>query len=169
MKPSESVAAERAGQALEERWANAPQNLPYHILLLGKLLDRITAQHVRDTADLSLAEWRTMAHLHHLGTASASEIANMAFVDRAEVSRALGQLETRGLVRREPHPTKRNSRLVSLTEEGRKVHLAVRGERGKFFNDWIADLSEAERSQLDAGLRRITKRVVTIAPHVIDF
>ena len=170
MKQHESSAANRAVEALEERWANvAPQNLPYHILLLSKLLDRVTAQHVRETADLSLAEWRTIAHLDYLGTCSASEIANLAFVDRAEVSRALGNLEKRALVRREPHPKKRNSRLVSLTDEGKKVHVAIRGERGKFFNDWVADLTGPERKQLDSGLRQIIKRVVTISPDVIDF
>lgn len=170
MKQHESSAAIRAVAALEERWASvAPQNLPYHILLLSKLLDRVTAQHVRETADLSLAEWRTIAHLYYLGTCSAGEIANLAFVDRAEVSRALGNLEKRELVRREPHPRKRNSRLVSLTDDGKNVHAAVRGERGKFFNDWVADLPDAERKQLDAGLRQIIKRVVTISPDVIDF
>lgn len=169
MKRRDSTAADRAVETLEERWANvAPQNLPYHILLLSKLLDRVTAQHVRETADLSLAEWRAMAHVDYLGTCSASEVANLAFVDRAEVSRALNALEARGLVRRDPHPTKRNSRLVSLTEAGKKVHVMVRGERGKFFNDWVSDLSADERKQLDSGLRRIIRRVVTIAPHVID-
>ncbi|MES1971402.1 MAG: MarR family transcriptional regulator [Pseudomonadota bacterium] len=169
MKQHESSAADRAIEALEERWANvAPQNLPYHILLLSKLLDRVTAQHVRETANLSLPEWRTMAHVHYLGECSASEVASMAFVDRAEVSRALGSLETRGLVQRTQHPNKRNSRLVSLTSEGQKIHLAIRGERGKFFNDWVADLNEEERKQLDSGLRKIIRRVVTIAPHVMD-
>lgn len=169
MKRRDSTAADRAVETLEERWANvAPQNLPYHILLLSKLLDRATAQHVRETADLSLAEWRAMAHIDYLGTCSASEVANLAFVDRAEVSRALNTLEARGLVRRDPHPTKRNSRLVSLTEAGKKVHVMVRGERGKFFNDWVVDLSAEERKQLDSGLRRIIRRVVSIAPHVIE-
>jgi DNA-binding MarR family transcriptional regulator len=169
MPKSESIAVERALEALEDRWANvAPQNLPYHILLLSKLLDRVTAQHVRETADLSLAEWRTMAHLDYLGTCSASEIANLAFVDRAEVSRSIHALEARGLVRREPHPNKRNSRLVSLTDAGKKVHVAIRGERGKFFNDWVADLTDDDRKQLDSGLRQIIRRVVTIAPHVIE-
>lgn len=169
MTKRESIAAEKALAALDERWTNvAPQNLPYHILLLSKLLDRVTAQHVRETADLSLAEWRAMAHVDYLGTCSASQVANLAFVDRAEVSRALTTLEARGLVYREPHPKKKNSRLVSLTEEGKKVHATVRGERGKFFDDWVADLNAQERRQLDAGLRRIIRRVVTIAPHVID-
>lgn len=169
MTKADSIAAERALEALEERWATvAPNNLPYHILLLSKLLDRATAQHVRDVADLSLPEWRTMAHVAYLGTCSASEVASLAFVDRAEVSRALGSLETRGLIRREQHPNKRNSRLVSLTDAGKAVHQAVRGERGRFFTDWVADLEEAERKQLDSGLRRIIRRVVTLAPHVLD-
>ncbi|MEP6785484.1 MAG: MarR family transcriptional regulator [Sphingomonadales bacterium] len=169
MAKSQATAVERALESLEERWANvAPQNLPYHILLLAKLLDRITAQHVRETADLSLAEWRTMAHLDYLGTCSASEVANLAFVDRAEVSRSIHALEARGLVRREPHPSKRNSRHVSLTDAGKKIHVAIRGERGKFFNDWVADLNDEDQKQLDSGLRQIIRRIVTIAPHIVE-
>ncbi|CAN5485280.1 hypothetical protein BH09PSE4_BH09PSE4_03840 [soil metagenome] len=169
MNKAEMIAADSALEVLEERWATvAPQNLPYHILLLSKLLDRVTAQHVRETAGLSLAEWRAMAHVEYLGKCTASEVANLAFVDRAEVSRALSSLEARGLVRREPHPRKRNSRIVSLTEAGEKVHREIRGERGKFFDDWTADLSEEDRTQLDSGLRAIIRRVITISPHLID-
>lgn len=154
---------------LEERWAIvSPRNLPYHILLLGKLIDRVTAQHVRTLADLSLAEWRAMAHINYLKICSAREIASLAFVDPAEVSRALRSLEERGLVRREVNPKNRKASLVSLTVEGQEVHKRIRGERGQYFEDWVADMSEDDREKLYVMLRNIIRRIVMKAPQAID-
>src|SRR4051812_46114389 len=73
-----------------------PSHIPYRILLLGKMIDRVTAQHVRDTAQLSLAEWRVLTHVEMIGKCSAAEVASVAYSDRAEVSRAVGSLEKRG-------------------------------------------------------------------------
>jgi len=168
MKPNLTPEAERAIQILETRWANvSPRNLPYHILLLGKLIDRATTQHVRDAAELTLAEWRALAHLDYLKQATSRQIANLAMVDPAEVSRALGTLETRGLVVREANPRNRKSSLVSMTEQGRALHDALREERGKLFEDWVSDLSQEDRSNLDAMLRSIIRGIIRTAPHMI--
>ena len=92
-------------RASERRWKLFGQSLlPYRILLLAKMIDRVTSQHVRERAAMSLAEWRVISHVELMGRCSASEIADAAFVDRAEVSRAVGVLEGRGLIQREPHP-----------------------------------------------------------------
>ena len=143
-----------------------PSHIPYRILLLGKMIDRVTAQHVRDTAQLSLAEWRVLTHVEMIGRCSAAEVASVAYSDRAEVSRAIGSLEERGFVRREANPRNRKSSLVSLTPEGRAIHAAIRGERGKFYEQWLTDLTEAERAALNAGLDKVTRRVIESAPHM---
>ena len=57
---------------------------------------------------------------------------------------------------------------MSLTPEGKAVHAAVRGERGKFYEQWLTDLGEAERAALNAGLDRITRRVLESAPQMFD-
>jgi DNA-binding MarR family transcriptional regulator len=145
-----------------------PSHIPYRILLLGKMIDRVTAQHVRDTAQLTLAEWRVLTHVEMIGKCSAAEVASVAYSDRAEVSRAIGSLEQRGLVQREANPRNRKSSLVSLTPEGKAVHAAIRGERGKFYEQWLTDLSEAERAALNDGLDKITRRVIESAPHMLD-
>jgi DNA-binding MarR family transcriptional regulator len=169
MDASLTDGAALAIEILEERWAIvSPRNLPYHILLLGKLIDRVTAQHVRTLADLSLAEWRAMAHIDYLKVCSAREIANLAFVDPAEVSRAVRSLEERGLVRREVNPKNRKASIVSLTKEGKVVHKKIRGERGQYFEDWVTDLSETDREELYVMLRNIIRRIVTKAPQTID-
>ena len=159
----------RAIETLERRWSTAgPHNLPYRILLLAKLIDRITTPHVRRTAGLSLAEWRAMAQIFELQPCSAAEIASRALIDRAEVSRSLNSLESRGFVQREANPKNRKSSLVSLTEEGMRINHAIRGERGKFYNEWLADLSEQDRTEIDEGLCAIARRIVEKMPSAIE-
>jgi hypothetical protein len=86
-------------EASERRWQLfGPTHLPYRILLLAKMIDRVTTQHVRDRAAMSLAEWRVISHVALMGQCSAAEIAEAAFVDRSEVSRAVAALEQRQLI-----------------------------------------------------------------------
>ena len=145
-----------------------PSHIPYRILLLGKMIDRVTAQHVRDTAQLSLAQWRVLTHVEMIGKCSAAEVASVAYSDRAEVSRAIGSLEKRGFVQREANPRNRKSSLVSLTDAGKAIHAAIRGERGKFYGQWLTDLSDAERVALNESLEKVTRRLVESAPQMFD-
>lgn len=165
---SPAIQSEQAGPDAPERpsFQFGPSHIPYRILLLGKMIDRVTAQHVKDTAQLTLAEWRVLTHVEMIGKCSAADVANAAYSDRAEVSRAIGSLEARGLVQREANPRNRKSSLVSLTAEGKVVHAAVRGERGKFYEQWLTDLTIDERAALNAGLEKVTKRVSASAPHI---
>ena len=155
-------------RASERRWKLFGQShLPYRILLLAKMIDRVTSQHVREKAAMSLAEWRVISHVELMGRCSASEIADAAFVDRAEVSRAVGVLEGRGLIQREPHPRNRKSSLISLTEEGKRIYDSVREERSGMYEDWLGDLSADERRQLDIELRKVMRRVVLANPDIL--
>lgn len=165
----DSIEIERMTAILEKQWNTAgPWNLPYLVLLLAKLIDRITAHHVRQVADLSLAEWRTMAQIVELQPCNATQIASRALVDPAEVSRALRSLEKRGLIERHRNPRNRKSRVVVLTEEGERVRTAIRGERDEFYDQWVVDIAMDDRVKMDAGLRAIAKRIVSIAPHIIE-
>jgi DNA-binding MarR family transcriptional regulator len=103
-----------------------------------------------------------------IGKCSAAEVASVAYSDRAEVSRAVGSLEQRGFVQREANPRNRKSSLVSLTAEGKAVHAAIRGERGKFYEQWLTDLSDAERAALNTALEKVTRRLVESAPRLFD-
>ena len=169
MDSAKSLGRDAPSEALaKRRLALRPSQIPYRILLLSKMIDRVTAQHVRDTAQLSLAQWRVLTHVEMMGKCSAAEVASAAYSDRAEVSRAIAALEERGLIQRETNPRNRKSSLVSLTAEGEAVHAGVRGERGKFYEQWLTDLDESERAALDAGLEKITERIILSAPHMFD-
>ena len=166
--PKKNIRNQVPTEGSKPSFAFGPSHIPYRILLLSKMIDRVTAQHVRDTAQLTLAEWRVLTHVEMMGKCSAAEVASVAYSDRAEVSRAVVSLEKRGFVQREANPRNRKSSLVSLTDAGKAVHTAIRGERGKFYEQWLTDLRDAERVALNAALEKVTRRVFETAPHLFD-
>ena len=148
-----------ANDGFEVAWdVFGPRHVPYRILLLGKMLDRLTTQHVRELAGLPLADWRIMAHLAVMGEKSASEVMSAALMDRAEVSRSVASIVANGLLAKRTNPRNRKSSLLALTDKGRAVYDKVYGERRIFFDEMTADLSDMDLSILDEMLRRIARR-----------
>ena len=135
-------------------------HLPYRLLLLGKVMDRATANQIRAAGDISLAEWRVLAHAHMLGPCRASEIASAAFVDRSEVSRAIFSLEERGILMRVPDPKSRRGNLVSLTADGQALHAELRESRRRCFEQWMSNLDADERQTIEHGLLKILRNVM---------
>jgi DNA-binding MarR family transcriptional regulator len=58
---------------------------------------------------------------------TAKEIAEAATMDAPATSVAINDLEGRGLVARQAHPTNRRCKVVSLTDEGRRVVARIDG------------------------------------------
>lgn len=58
---------------------------------------------------------------------TAKEIAEAATMDAPATSVAVNDLEDRGLVVREAHPTNRRCKVISLTDEGRRVVASIDG------------------------------------------
>jgi DNA-binding MarR family transcriptional regulator len=58
---------------------------------------------------------------------TAKEIAEAATMDAPATSVAVNDLEDRGLVVREADPSNRRSKLISLTDEGRRVVANIEG------------------------------------------
>jgi DNA-binding MarR family transcriptional regulator len=85
---------------------------------------------------------------------TAKEISEAATMDAPATTVALNDLEDRGLIVREPDPTNRRSKLVSLTDEGRKVIAAIEGVEDPAPRSF-ATLSQAELGKLEAILAKL--------------
>lgn len=132
--------------------------LPYRMLLLAKLIDRRAAEQVAHL-NLSLAEWRVIAHIGRFGKLSISQISRSAFVDRAEVCRAAAALEKAGVLRRETNPANRRSQLLALTARGLTLFERTSETRLAFFRDVCSELTAAERKAMESGLRKMALRI----------
>ena len=149
---------------LEEAWSLFDsRHLPYRLLMLGKMLDRLSVQNIRELGGVSLAEWRVLAHLELMGARSASEISAAALVDRAEVSRAVSSMEAAGLLTRVDNPRNRKSSLLVLTPKAHEIYQRVSGQRRDFYGELMADISPNELKLLDELLLRMARQADRIA------
>lgn len=133
----------------------------FRIGLLAKLMDRVTIRALSEQADLSYAQWRVLARLALKdGGGTVGDIAALAWVDRAEVSRAVGALEAVGLVARQDNPVDRRAPIITLTAEGDLVYHDVLRMRTAFHESLLVDLSAEDRAMLDRLLARIGERLL---------
>src|SRR5579875_2586165 len=110
--------SEALGQVAAAWRIGGPDYLPYRVTLLAKLLDRCTTRLLQASSGLSVAEWRVLAQLALASPepASVRQLAEQAWVDRAEVSRAAASLERRGYVDRRENAKDRRSPLLFCSE-----------------------------------------------------
>lgn len=126
-------------------------HLPYHLLLLARMIDRQSGRELQKHG-LSLAEWRVLAFVGVAGPASASKIGKIGEIDRAEISRAVGKLQAKGLIERQPDETHGKRFFISPTEAGERLFKKVREERRSFFRGMTEGLTSSEQALIDKGL-----------------
>ncbi|MDA0179962.1 MarR family transcriptional regulator [Solirubrobacter phytolaccae] len=75
--------------------------------------------------------------------------------DKTRLIKILDGLEADGLVAREPDPSDRRARVVSLTAAGRAKHAAIQADIHAMEDEVLASLSATERATLYAVLPRL--------------
>ncbi len=86
---------------------------------------------------------------------SQNEIAVVAERDKAQVARAVAQLEARGLVRRTASEENWRLQCLWLTDQGNVLHQPVLEERAALQAEIVSQFSEAEYGQLCTLLERL--------------
>jgi DNA-binding MarR family transcriptional regulator len=82
------------------------------------------------------------------GPRSQQELADWVRMDRTTMVGFIDGLEEAGYVRRERNPSDRRAYLLQLTPEGRKVQKRAERLMLEAEDEFLAELSEAEREQL---------------------
>lgn len=75
-----------------------------------------------EPAGLRITQFLTLAALNELGSAAVNALAERLDIERTAMGKMLGFLERDGLVTIQASPTDGRSRLVELTEEGRRLY-----------------------------------------------
>jgi DNA-binding MarR family transcriptional regulator len=84
-------------------------------------------------------------------------VAQRVALDAATSGSVIMRLEERGWLRREPSPTDKRRKLLWLTPEGEKVAMDMKKPAKKVQQRLLESLSEAERVQFVALLKRISQ------------
>lgn len=88
---------------------------------------------------------------------SAADLCEELRLDKGAMSRALGGLERRGLIRRETAPEDHRRQTVDLTRKGREFARHIDREAQHWDSEFLAQMSDADRKELLAGLGHLNQ------------
>lgn len=99
--------------------------LPYQLAVLAQRVSRGFAARYSARFDISIPEWRVIAHLSQADAVSVREIHARVDMDKSKVSRAASRLEAAGHITKAPHPDDKRLVALSLTEKGRAMMAEI--------------------------------------------
>ena len=129
--------------------------LPYQLSVASNAVSSLIAERYRARFGLKVPEWRVMAVLGDIGSATQRKLTEATLMDKVAVNRACKVLGERGLIAREPNDRDGRSHLLILTEEGKGIHREVMPLARAIEAEIFAVLDPAETDQLRSILARI--------------
>ncbi|WP_168217877.1 MarR family winged helix-turn-helix transcriptional regulator [Occultella kanbiaonis] len=134
-------------------------NLGADLLAAVALLNRWAT--ARADFDVPAAQARLLALVERAGPARISDLARADRTSQPTMTTQVQRLEDLGWVSREPDPTDGRAALVGMTEAGRAALREVRAARERALEPSLAQLSAAERADLEAGIA-VMRRLVEL-------
>src|SRR3954470_6538180 len=95
---------------------------------------------------VTLTQLSAMGTLRKSGPMSAGELASCERVQPPSMTKVLANLEQRGLVRREVHPTDRRQAIIEITLAGEELLDSERRSRDAWLSKQLATLSAEDRA-----------------------
>jgi DNA-binding MarR family transcriptional regulator len=129
--------------------------LPYRLSVLSNRISQAISTIYVDRFGLGVTEWRVMAVLGRFPGLSANEVAERTAMDKVAVSRAVAGLVAAGRLQREVHGEDRRRSVLSLSEEGYRIHHAVAPTALAFETRLLEGFDDAERAALHRLLDRL--------------
>ncbi|MEX2453796.1 MAG: MarR family transcriptional regulator [Rhodospirillaceae bacterium] len=108
-----------------------------------------------DSAGVNLQEWRALAVLHEYGPQAMGDIARRTSIPPATMTRLVGGMESRALVKRERPVANQRSVHVRLLDDGRAVVERLIPQVVEYENDISACFSAAELQLFKSLLSRL--------------
>jgi DNA-binding MarR family transcriptional regulator len=106
---------------------------------------------------VTLTQLSAMATLRTHGPMSAGELANCERVQPPSMTKVLANLEERGLVRRDVHPTDRRQAVLAITPAGEALLDSERRSRDAWLTRQLATLTPDERALVQRVLPILIK------------
>ena len=132
--------------------------LPYQLVHLANKVSDDFANVYKEQADLTSPQWRVMAHLAQ-SSFTAKQLIDLARIDKSTISRAIKQLESRGLIELKADEKDRRSKVLFLTKEGREIYKKLSVSAKAWEKSLLKDLSEQERVTLKAVLHKLNEHI----------
>ena len=131
------------------------QFMPYRLSYSANLVSEAIAQQYSVIFNLTIPEWRVVAHVAEQSGITQQEIGLRTRMDKVTVSRATIALAVRGLLSRNKNPADRRSRLLGLTAAGRRLYAAIAPKALELERAVFGQFSAAELAAFMSFLQRI--------------
>ena len=136
--------------------------LPSLIRNLSEGMAASMSRRITGSFRLSTTEWRILLQLAEHEALTASNIVEYSAMEKSKVSRALANLENRGLVERSVSESDHRVKLLSMTETGRKRYTALVPRVLDWGKELIDGLEVSEYRDLLFLLDKLKKQLRTM-------
>ena len=136
--------------------------LPYQMSIASNAVSEVIAGEYRNRFGLKIPEWRIMAVLGQGQPMNQRDLVRATHMDKVTVNRAAKSLADRLLVERQARDDDGRSHLLLLSATGRELHDAIVPAALEVETRLFAGLSDAERTQLAALLRRSLEAAIAM-------
>ena len=106
-------------------------------------------------------------HPHHIGVLELvaaqqpivqSRIAEQLDIFKPVIVTLINELEAKGLVQRQPHPTDKRAVQIHLLPKGKHTLADIRQASDNILTQFLSPLSEAEQQQFHTSLTKLSKQ-----------
>lgn len=120
---------------------------------------RDVALHSIENTGMCFSDFAVLEALLHKGPMAVNAIGVKVHLTSGSITTAVGRLESRGLVTRQNDAADRRSRIVDLTEEGRKTIETLFAAHESDMNRALNVLPASERMELIGLLKKVGRTV----------
>ncbi|KQU50439.1 hypothetical protein ASG72_17685 [Bosea sp. Leaf344] len=134
------------------------QFLPYRLNVVGFFASRALGRIYGAHFGIDIPQWRVIAQLGEFGTLTARDIGELAQMHKTKVSRAVTELESRGLLTRSENRQDRRESFVSLTAPGLRIYRQIVPLALAFQSRWTEGIAPDELKVFERVLSTLTER-----------
>jgi DNA-binding MarR family transcriptional regulator len=146
--------SEQSKSRLDTGNFNIADFTPFRMAVAAGKFSEQVAKIYRNRFDISIPEWRVLAHITQEGAASVRDIEARVTMEKSKVSRATDRLRDRGLVSKRTDTVDRRLLLIELTPEGQSLMKELLPEVAAIQRQLEEELGD-DFAGLDRALTRI--------------
>ncbi|ABQ70211.1 MULTISPECIES: MarR family winged helix-turn-helix transcriptional regulator [Sphingomonadales] len=136
--------------------------IPYRLSVTSNVVSDVISTAYEALFGLSIPEWRIVAVVAEQDGITQQGVCIATRMDKVTVSRATIALVDRGLITRAPNRADRRSRLLALSEAGRRLYADVAPKAIEFEERIFSIFPAEELDRFMAMLRAIEERALEV-------
>lgn len=142
----------------DETTLRLEQFLPYRLNVVGLFASRALGRIYSERFGIGIPEWRVIAQLGEFGKLTSRDIGELSQMHKTKVSRAVSELEKRGLTSRSENREDRREAFISLTPRGSRTYAEIVPLALAFQARWTEGLPADELRVFERVLSVLTER-----------